>query len=66
MQLEGETEEGLWLLEVLNELESAQEHDAKAFAGIGKNRRGTHEEETHFSSLIYQEFVATTAVSRRI
>ena len=57
-QLEDETEEGLWLLEVLDDLESAQANDTKAPSKIARIHNAQPDEEKHFSVLDYQDFVA--------
>lgn len=57
-QLEEETEEGLWLLEVLDDLETAHEKDAKALAKVAKPRQIKPDVEEHFEILNYQDFVA--------
>jgi hypothetical protein len=57
-QLEDETEEWLWLLEVFDELESAQEKDANEISSIAKPGKTAPEMEDHFEVLSYQHFVA--------
>jgi hypothetical protein len=62
-QLAEETEEGLWLLEVLDTLESAEQRqdggDEKASVKRGrKNGRKAEETQKKFRTLSYEEFIA--------
>jgi len=56
-QLEDETEEYLWILEVFDELESAQEKDAKELSSIAKPHKPAPETKEHFEVLSYADFV---------
>lgn len=58
-QLEEETEEGLWLLEVLDELEAAQTKDEQAVTTKKSRRKKEDEDDPQtYSTLDYKTFVA--------
>lgn len=56
-QLENETEEGLWLLEALDELEAAKATESELVSGR-QRQKASIEDDEHFKILDYQSFTA--------